>query len=64
MIKQLHFITEILNEIIESVDSFKDVVQIAKLEELGDDIIEMYISIVTNYLIADDGIISSAEYKN
>lgn len=61
--KQLHFITEILNEIIESVDSFKDVVQIAKLEELGDDIIEMYISIVTNYLIADDGIISSAEYK-
>ncbi|MEG1835558.1 MAG: hypothetical protein RR229_05465 [Oscillospiraceae bacterium] len=60
---QLEFIAEVLNGIAESIDSIKDVCQIAKLEELGEEITEIYVSIISNYLMADDGIIDSSEYK-
>ena len=61
--KLLDFLNEILNGFIENVDETKETIQFTNLEDLGDEAIETYISIVTTYLLTDDGKIDSKEYK-
>lgn len=61
--KLLDFLNEILNGFIENVDETKETIQFTNLEDLGDEAIETYISIVTTYLLTDDGKIDPKEYK-
>lgn len=61
--KHYAVIAEIMNELNAQVDQIEVNNQIAKLEDMGDEIIGLYLMIVTAYLKSDDGIIDSGEYR-
>lgn len=62
--KRLAFIAELLEGIINNVEEISEKsYRYNSLSELGDDIIGAYINVICGYLKADDGIISSVEYK-
>lgn len=59
----LKIIEEFLNGVVETITDFKEVKQNIILQDLNDEIIETYLSIVTTYLYTDDMQIDEIEYK-